>query len=251
MNLVSFCLGAFRAVVRTFFLVSAYVAYFTQFPFLLFGRQKIACLLLSIVARHLLKALGIKVFVQSDFVWNKPGRGFVHIWNHENPLDVFVVQGYLQLPSITTAGSHLGYVLPLFALTAGNAGHIFLDHRDQASRRKSFRRSFDTMSKYGQMIIAPNGSLVTSIYERSSRSPQILARQFSTSIAPWVFVYRNLDLSMQDLYSPLSILLKRLVAPSATIKCSLSEKDLTEIPVDTPKEMFSSCVMNFYISRKE
>ncbi len=251
MNLVSLCLGAFRAIARIFFLVSAYVAYFAQFPFLFFGHQKMASLLLSIVARYLLKALGVKVLVQSDFAWNKAGNGFVHIWNHENPLDVFVVQGYLRLPSITTAGSHLGYLLPFFALTAANAGHILLDHRDPTSRRKSFRQSFETMSRHGQMIIAPNGSLVTSIYNRASRSPQILARQFSTSIAPWVFVYRNLDLSTQDLYSPLSILLKRLVAPPATIKCSLFEKDLTEIPVDTPKEMFEPCIKNFYISRKE
>ncbi len=247
---MGFCWVALRTVLRACLLVSAYAVYFAQIPFLFLGCKKIASLLLSIVARQLLRALGVKVVVQSDFDWCRPGKGFVHIWNHDNPLDVFVVQGYLRLPSITTAGSHLKFVLPLFALTAGNAGHILLDHKDSLSRKKSFRQSFKTMSKYGQMIIAPNGSLVTSIYERASRSPQILARKFSTSIAPWVFVYKNLGLSAQDLYSPLSILLKRLVAPSATIKCTLFSKDLAEIPVDSPKEMFESCIINFYLSRK-
>ena len=225
-----------RVVSRACCLVLAYLAYLGQFPALLIGRKKIATRLLSICSRQILKALGIKVCIRSDFDWNRPGRGFVHIWNHENPLDLFIVQGYLGLPSITTAGSHLGYVLPFFDLAASNAGHILLDHISQSSRRKSFHRSFETMSRYGQMIIAPNGSLVTSIYERVSRSPQVLARRFSTSIAPWVFVYRNLRFSTQDLYSPLSILLKRLLAPTATITCSLWRKDLEEIPYDVPKE---------------
>ena len=251
MNFWNSCLISVRIISRACCLFLAYVAYLSQFPALLIGRKKIATRLLSIFSRQILKALGIKVCIQSDFDWNRPGKGFVHIWNHENPLDVFIVQGYLGLPSITTAGSHLGYVLPLFDLTASNAGHILLDHMSQSSRRKSFHRSFETMSTYGQMIIAPNGSLVTSIYERVSRSPQVLARRFSTSIAPWVFVYQNLSFSAQDLYSPLSILLKRLMAPSATITCSLWRKDLEEIPVDAPKELFEEYVMNFYISRKE
>ena len=157
MNLWNFCLISVRLVSRACCLVMAYLAYLSQFPALLIGRRKIATRLLSIFSRQILKALGIKVCIQSDFDWNRPGRGFVHIWNHENPLDVFVVQGYLRLPSITTAGSHLGYVLPFFDLAASNAGHILLDHMSPSSRRKSFHKSFDTMSTYGQMIIAPNG----------------------------------------------------------------------------------------------
>ena len=251
MNFWNFCLISVRMVSRACCLVMAYLAYLSQFPALLIGRRKIAARLLSICSRQILKALGVKVCIQSDFDWNRPGRGFVHIWNHENPLDVFIVQGYLGLPSITTAGSHLGYVLPFFDLAASNAGHILLDHMSKSSRRKSFHRSFHTMSTYGQMIIAPNGSLVTSIYERVSRSPQVLARRFSTSIAPWVFVYKNLSFSTQDLYSPLSILLKRLIAPQATITCSLWRKDLEEIPLNASKKLFEKCVMNFYISRKE
>ena len=251
MSFCNFYLVSVRIISRACCLVLAYLAYLGQFPALLIGRKKIATRLLSICSRQILKALGIKVCIQSDFDWNRPGRGFVHIWNHENPLDVFIVQGYLGLPSITTAGSHLGYVLPFFDLTASNAGHILLDHMSQSSRRKSFHRSFETMSTYGQMIIAPNGSLVTSVYERVSRSPQVLARRFSTSIAPWVFAYKNLSFSTQDLYRPLSILLKRFPAPPATITCSLWRKDLEEIPFDIPKELFEEYVMNFYISRKE
>ena len=251
MNIWSFRLVLLRIISRLCSLIVAYLAYFCQFPALLIGRKKIAAHLLSIYCRQLLKALGIKVCIQSDFDWNRPGRGLVHIWNHENPLDVFVVQGYLRLPSITTAGSHLGYVMPFFDLTASNAGHILLDHMSPSSRRKSFQRSFGTMSAYGQMIIAPNGSLVTSIYERVSRSPQVLARRFSTSIAPWVFVYRDLNFSRKDLYNPMLILLKRIIAPPAAVECSLWKRDLDEIPSSLSKELFESCVMNFYVSRKE
>ena len=240
-----------RLLARISSLLLAYLAYLIQFPALLLGRRKLASRLLSLFSRQLLKALGIDVCIRSDFEWNRPGEGFVHIWNHENPLDVFIVQGYLRLPSITTAGSHLGYVLPFFDLMASNAGHILLDHMDPSSRRKSFQQSFETMSAYGQMIIAPNGSLVTSIYERVSRSPQVLARRFSTSIAPWVFVYRDLSFSSQDLYSPLFILLRRLLAPQATITCSLWRKDLEEVPPDLSRELFEKCVKNFYVSRRE
>ena len=242
-------------VLRLFFrlclLFSAYFAYLTQLAALLLGRKKFAARMSSVFCRQLLRSLGIKVRIEADFSWYKPSSGFVHIYNHGNPLDVFVIHGHLKLPSITTAGSHLGKVLPFFDRCASNSGHILLDHMDPASRRSSFSRSFETMATHGQMIIAPNGSLVTSIYQRASRSPQALARKFSTSIAPWVFVYSNLEMSKKDLYSPALILLKRLTAPVATIKCSLREEDLQAIPVSLPKKLFEPAVISFYSSRKE
>ena len=142
------------------------------------------------------------MLLSSPILIGRPSaRGYVHIYNHENPLDVLVIQGYLRIPSITTASSHLGKILPFFDRCASNAGHILLDHMDSESRRSSVLKSFDVMSTYGQMIIAPNGSLVTSIYQRASRSPQVLARKFSTRIAPWVFRYGDIGLSRSDLYS--------------------------------------------------
>ena len=242
---------AIRLLVRLCLLFSACVAYLAQLPALMLGCKRFAARMSSVFCRQLLKSLGVEVRVESDFVWFRPSRGFVHIYNHENPLDVFVIQGYLRLPSITTAGSHLGKILPFFERCARNAGHILLDHMDPASRRLSFSRSFEAMATNGQMIIAPNGSLVTSIYQRASRSPQALASKFSTSIAPWVFVYSNLEISKQDLYNPALILLKRLTAPVSKITCTLWEKDLKAIPVDLPKEKFEPVVINFYSSRKE
>lgn len=240
----------FRLICRFFWLFSAYLNYFLQFPALLLGRKRLAALLLSAYCRQLLKFLGVRVLLRSDFDWENSRKGMVHIWNHENPLDLFVVQGYIKIPSITTGGLHLGVVMPFFRLTASNAGHIMLDHRDASSRRRSVYKSFETMEKYGEMIIAPNGSLVTSIYQRASRSPQMLAKRFSTCIAPWIFTYEGSQIMPEDLYSPLSILLKRLVAPTVTITCSLWSEDLDAIPVDSDKQLFEGSVKNFYKLRK-
>ena len=240
---------AFRLICRLFWLLSAYINYFLQFPALLLGRKKFAARLLSAYCRQLLKFLGVRVRLHSDFDWVNSSKGMVHIWNHDNPLDLFVVGGHLKIPSITTGGLHLGVVMPLFRLTASNAGHIMLDHKDASSRRRSVYKSFEVMEKYGEMIIAPNGSLVTSIYKRASRSPQMLAKRFSTCIAPWIFTYGGFQIMPEDLYSPLSILFKRVVAPEVTITCSLWSKDLDAIPVDLDKQLFESSIKDFYKSR--
>ena len=248
MRLISvFC----RLLARLFLLLSAYLAYLGQLPLLALGYKKSASMLSSVFSRRLLKSLGVNVVVKSNFDWSMSANGYVHIYNHENPLDVFIIQGYLRLPSITTASSHLGKVLPFFDLCVNNAGHILLDHMNSESRRTSVLRSFDVMSTYGQMIIAPNGSLVTSIYQRASRSPQVLARKFSTRIAPWVFRYGDIGLSRSDLYSPIAILVKRFTAPEVDITCSLWEEDLDSIPVSLPKNLFEHAVIDFYCSRKE
>ena len=251
MKILHFGVILLRLLSRLFSLFVAYVAYFLQFPALLFRRQKLASYLLSVCACQFLNCLGIRVKVRTDFDWSIPDGGYVHIYNHENPLDVFVIQGYLRLPSITTAGSHLGLILPFFDLVARNSGHVLLDHMDPASRRMSFAASFDVMSEYGQMIIAPNGSLVTSIYERASRSAQVLAKRFSTCIAPWVFTYDDLDISREEMYNPFSVLIKRIIAPRACITCSLFQKDLDAIPVDLPKESFEPAVIGFYELRRK
>ena len=240
-----------RLFTRLFLLIGAYLAYLAQLPLLVLGFKESASLLLSVFSRQLLKSLGVIVVVKSNFNWSVSAKGYVHIYNHENPLDVFVIQGYLRIPSITTASSHLGKILPFFDRCASNSGHILLDHMDSESRRSSVLKSFDVMSKHGQMIIAPNGSLVTSIYQRASRSPQVIARKFSTCIAPWVFRYGDIGLSRNDLYSPFAILVKRLMAPEAEITCSLYEEDLDSIPVSLPKKSFEPAVIDFYCSRKE
>ena len=240
-----------RLLARLSLLISAYLAYLAQLPLLVLGCKKSASLLLSVFSRQLLKSLGVNVVVKSNFDWSAQVNGYVHIYNHENPLDVFIIQGYLRLPSITTAGSHLGKILPFFDRCARNSGHILLDHMDSESRRLSVLRSFELMSIYRQMIIAPNGSLVTSIYQRASRSPQVIARKFSTRIAPWVFRYGDVGLSGSDLYSPLAILVKRLMAPEVEITCSLWEEDLDLIPVSSPKNLFEPLVKDFYCSRRE
>ena len=145
-----------RLLVRLFLLLGAYLAYLAQLPLLVLGCKKSASLLSSVFSRQLLKSLGVNVVVKSNFDWSVSASRCVHIYNHENPLDVFIIQGYLRLPSITTASSHLGKILPFFDRCARNAGHILLDHKDLASRRTSVLRSFDVMSTYCLLYTSPS-----------------------------------------------------------------------------------------------
>jgi capsular polysaccharide export protein len=147
------------------------------------------------------------------------GVPLVHIWNHASPIDVLVVQAVLRLPSLTTANLHLRRVLPWFAASAANAGHGLMDHRDGASRRAALYAAARTLQQRGQVMLAPNGSLVTPIRERVSASALLLARRHGAQVVPWTFTYHGLESDAALRYSPLRLLLARLTAPLATIYC--------------------------------
>ena len=243
-----------RAVARLFALVFVFVVYIVQLCMLALKQKKLASYLLALTARLVLFAMGVRVVisVRDKSLDGGESRPVIYLYNHQNPLDVFVIQGYLRVPSITTAGLHLGLVFPWFSKSALNAGHVLMDHLNIASRGSAVYKSSEILRRYGAIIIAPNGSLKTSILQRVSASALILARKHNARIVPWTLVYKNLKISEQDLYSPLKILLMRLIAKPATINCYLGKSTDLNLPSDPrDREGFSRSVKLYYLQQQE
>jgi capsular polysaccharide export protein len=161
------------------FLGSVFIVYFLQLIALVLQKKILASRLLAFGSRLVLRALGVEVFVndQAADCLNKSSQSCIYLYNHQNPLDLFLIQGYLRIPSLTTAGLHLGWIFPWFSLSALNAGHVLMNHADPLSRRSAIHRASDVIRKYGSIVIAPNGSLKTSIFQRVSASAWVLARK--------------------------------------------------------------------------
>ena len=103
----------------------------------------------------------------------------VHIFNHRSPCDGLVIQGVLRMPGLTTAQLHLRWVLPQSAANAArNAGSAVLDHRQPQSRLAGMMSASTLLRDHGEIMIAPNGSLVTPIEERVSPSAWMLAQHY-------------------------------------------------------------------------
>jgi capsular polysaccharide export protein len=250
----NFLLISARVVVRIGFLGLVFVVYFFQLIALGLRKKILASSLLALVARLVLRALGVQVFVldEANSLHKKSSQSCIYLYNHQNPLDLFVVQGYLRIPSLTTAGLHLGWVFPWFSLSALNAGHVLMNHMDSLSRRSAMHRASEVISRYGSIVIAPNGSLKTSIFQRVSASALILARRHQSHIIPCVFSYKDLDMSEQDFYNPLLILLKRLLAPLAKIECRIGLSTDLDRPADVrDREGFRLAVQTYYREQKE
>ena len=186
-----------RAVARIFALVFGFIVYIVQLLALALQQKKLASDLLALTARTVLYVMGVRVAVsvQDKSFKGSKSRPIIYLYNHQNPLDVFVVQGYLRLPSITTAGLHLGLVFPWFSSSALNAGHVLMDHLNVSSRASALYKSSEILKRYGAIIIAPNGSLKTTVLQRVSASAWVLARKHDARIVPWTFVYKNLRIA--------------------------------------------------------
>ena len=243
-----------RAVARVFVLVFVFVVYIIQLWALALQQKKMASDLLALTARLVLYVMGVRVVVtvQDKSLEGRESRPIIYLYNHQNPLDIFVVQGYLRVPSITTAGLHLGLVFPWFSLSALNAGHVLMDHLNVSSRGSAMYKSSEILRRYGAIIIAPNGSLRTTILQRVSASAWILARKHDACIVPWTFVYENLRISEKDLYNPFKILLKRIVSRPSTINCYLGKPTDINLPSDPrDREGFSRAVKLHYMQQQE
>ena len=245
----SFFLILVRIFGRILFICLAFVVYFFQLIALGLQQKLLASSLLALGARLVMRGMGVKVLIlnEATSLLKKNQQPIVYLYNHQNPLDVFVIQGYLRIPSLTTAGLHLGRVFPWFALSALNSGHVLMDHMDPFSRGSAMRRSSDVIRRYGRIIIAPNGSLKTSIFQRVSASAMVLAKKHQALIIPWFFFYSNLKISEKDFYDPLALLIKRLAAPPAKIECRVGLSTDLDLPADTrDREGFTRAVQNYY-----
>ena len=220
----------FRALGRLFWGVSYFLIYGLQLLALALGRRRLAARLLVSTALVGLRALGMAVVVDDSQPREPAEIPVVHIWNHESPVDVLVVQGVLRLPSITTASLHLSRIMPWFSASAANAGHGLMDHRDGRSRTSALYQASRTLAQRGEVMLAPNGSLVTPISERVSASALLLARKHGALIVPWTFTYHGLSTSARDLYRPLNLLISRLTAPLATIHCRRGQSKDLDLP---------------------
>ena len=243
-----------RAVARMFVLVFVFVVYIVQLLALALQQKKMASDLLALTSRLVLYVMGVRVVVtvQDKSLEGRESRPIIYMYNHQNPLDIFVVQGYLRLPSITTAGLHLGLIFPWFSWSALNAGHVLMDHLNVSSRGSAMYKSSEILRRYGAIIIAPNGSLRTTILQRVSASAWILARKHDARIVPWTFGYENLRISEKDLYNPFKFLLKRIVSRPATINCYLGKPTDINLPSDPrDREGFSRAVKLYYLQQQE
>ena len=108
-------------------------------------------------------------------------------------------------------------------------------------------RASALLRDHGQIMLAPNGSLVTPIEERVSPSAWMLAQHYGGKVVPWTFSYDQLDAAVGARYKPLRLLLNRLTAPLGTIHCRRGRSDDLQLP-DNPRdrEGFSAAVQRYY-----
>ncbi|MBM5801363.1 MAG: capsule biosynthesis protein, partial [Cyanobacteria bacterium K_DeepCast_35m_m2_023] len=236
-----------RAVIRLGWLLCVFVIYGLQLLALALGFRRSAGWMLSLAAAAALRALGVQVVLDDSHPSEPIGTPLVHIWNHASPIDVLVVQGVLRLPSITTANLHLSRVMPWFARSAANAGHALMNHRDRGSRTAALYAASRTLAEQGQIMLAPNGSLVTSIDERVSASALLLARRHGALVVPWTFVLEGISSPAHLRYRPLRLLFSRLTAPLGTIYCRRGRAQDLSIPQGScDASQFQAAVQAYY-----
>lgn len=239
-----------RLLGRLGWILVVYVLYTLQLLALALRRRRLAASLLVAASASALRALGVQVVVDDSHPAEPAGIPLVHIWNHGSPIDVLVVQAVLRIPSITTANLHLGRILPWFAASAANAGHGLMDHRDGHSRTAALYRASRTLAERGQVMLAPNGSLVTPISQRVSASALLLARRQGAQIVPWTFTYHDLGDLEQHRYSPLALLRSRLTAPLGTIDCRRGTAADLPLPEGADdRRRFAAEVQAYYAGR--
>jgi len=232
---------------RMFWLFAAFVIYALQLLVLSLGFCRSAAWMLSVASLAALRALGVNVLLDDSHPGEPDGIPLVHIWNHASPLDVLVVQGVLRLPSITTANLHLSRLLPWFSRSAANAGHTLMDHRDPSSRKAALYAASRTLADRGQIILAPNGSLVTPIAERVSASALLLARRHGALVVPWTFVLEGVSDKASFRYKPLRLVLSRLIAPVGTIYCRRGNAQDLSVPLcSCDVSQFKTAVQAYY-----
>ena len=236
-----------RSVSRLLWWFCCLFFYGMQLFLLALGKRRSASSSLSVASRCALRALGVSVLMDDSQEDNSLSAPEVHIYNHESPLDVLIIQAFIRIPSITTAGLHLNRILPWFSQSAANAGHLLMDHQSASSRISAFRLAATTLKSHGRVLIAPNGSLVTPISKRVSASSLILARRFHAKLIPWRFRYYECEISEKLNYNPVALILNRLVSNVATVYCKRGGSDDLGIEkYSISRETYSEIVRGYY-----
>jgi capsular polysaccharide export protein len=241
------CPNRLQILLRLLILVQGFATYYLQLLALAIGARETARRLLERGSQLVLSGLGVTVLM--DRRLEPVTRPQLHIANHGHPLDVLLVQGYFRDCSMTTAARHLRWILPFFAASAKNYGHIHLDHLCSQSRVDGLRRLLRLMEERGRLFLFPSGSLVTPITQRVSGSLYVLGRRSGALIIPWFTTYRGFPRSEAGLsYRPLALIVRRLLGPQATILC----QEGTPIdPSDFPDQAaLSDHIRELYARRK-
>ena len=138
-------------------------------------------------------------------------------------------------------------MLPGYGAAARNAGSVVLDHRQPQSRMQGMLQASTLLREHGQIMLAPNGSLVTPIEARVSPSAWMLARHYGGRVVPWVFRYDVMEEALGARYRPWRLLLSRLTAPLGTIHCQRGRSSDLVLP-DDPRDRdgFTRVVQTYY-----
>ena len=236
-----------RGVARLGWAALGFLLYGLQLPAVLLRRPQWAARLMTWASAVALRALGVQVVVDDSQPSEEPQTPLVHIFNHRSPCDGLVIQGVLQLPGMTTAQLHLKWVLPGYAAAARNAGAAVLDHRQPESRLEGMMRASALLRDHGEIMLAPNGSLVTPIEQRVSPSAWMLAQHYGGKVVPWVFRYDALEGAVGARYKPVRLLLSRITAPLGTIHCRRGRAEDLVLPEDPrDRDGFSRVVQAYY-----
>jgi capsular polysaccharide export protein len=236
-----------RIIARSFWWFFCLFFYGIQLFLLALGRRRSASSILSVASCCALYALGVRVLIDDSQEANLLSVPEVHIYNHESPLDVLIIQAYVRIPSITTAGLHLNRILPWFSRSAENAGHLLMNHQSVSSRVSAYRLAARSLKSRGHVLIAPNGSLLTPVTERVSASSLLLAKRFRARIIPWKFCYYNCDIPNRLNYNPVGLILTRLVSGVSTIYCKRgNSSDLGIKEYSISRQAYSEIVKRFY-----
>ena len=236
-----------RGMARLGWAALGFLLYGLQLPAVLLRRPQWAARLMTWASAVALRALGVQVVVDDSQPSEESGRPLVHIFNHRSPCDGLVIQGVLRLPGMTTAQLHLKWVLPGYAAAARNAGAAVLDHRQPESRLEGMMRASALLRDHGEIMLAPNGSLVTPIEQRVSPSAWMLAQHYGGRVVPWVFRYDALEGAVGARYKPLQLLLSRITAPLGTIHCRRGRAEDLVLPKDPrDRDGFSRAVQAYY-----
>ncbi len=117
----------------------------------------------------------------------------IHIANHDNPLDIFVVQNLFGLKTITTINQHLNNFLPFFKFSVENFGHYCFDYKNFNQRVSAYLFLNTICSKYKKVLIYPSGSIYTSITKRFSKSVSKLSMLHNLEVIAWKFSFNNMS----------------------------------------------------------